>query len=77
MTLAIVPLSTGKRLTEPGWYIRQGVNGDRDVVEVICENGVLSVYCVGNEVGDLISEADTFIARIYPERIVVTDSDSA
>lgn len=77
MTPAVVPMHAGERPTEPGWYVIQKRDGERDFVRgwrYDYEAEGISEFIVGSTGEEIRASAMphedwTFIARIYPDRI--------
>ena len=75
MSPAIIPMKPGEKPTEPGWFVMQRPNGNRDIF------WVLEIYDRGFRMAGGMypyDDADaahcdwsigTFIAQIFPERI--------
>jgi hypothetical protein len=71
----IEPMAAGEKPTGPGWYVTLGDDEDRIVrVDLSYDGGSrerLAVFIAGGDYRRFVDETDlTFIARIYPERIL-------
>ena len=74
---AIVPMAAGEKPTQPGWYVIEDRDGDREVAQVLSSmtrDGGFYVSFAGADMWDdledvLLRDKGIFIARIYPERI--------